>query len=193
MNITITSSNSTVIPKVLSAVIGIGQDYVASRSRPSPRDRRRSRFPLQASQWLRSSITFLPYPASETITGGPAKIFTNQTAVISVAWPRSTGLPLAGAPVDLEGVHRRARRSLRPTRELVDHDDEHTSRHNQLDKVHEVDDRGRRSRAAGSQRHDGQDRRVHGNLPSRQGRVGADNRDDLSRTAFLRRPSTSQS
>ena len=99
MNITITSSNSTVISKVLTAVIGVGQDYAS--------------FPLTANVPGTTTLTlstpglstasiiihFLGYPSAETITGGPAQIFVNQTSVISVNLALD-GSPLAGAAVD---------------------------------------------------------------------------------------------
>ncbi len=98
MNITITSSNSTVISKVLSAVIGVGQDYAAfplSASVPGKTTMTLSTPGLSTTSIL---VTFLSYPSVETISGGPAKIFTNQTSVIAIDLALD-GSPLNGAPV----------------------------------------------------------------------------------------------
>jgi len=75
MNISISSSNSTVLPKLITVGVAVGQDYAQLMP-----------------------ITFLPYPFVETISGGPAKIFMNQTAVISVS-TQLDGAPLKGTPV----------------------------------------------------------------------------------------------
>lgn len=99
MNITITSSNSTVISKVLSAVIGVGLDYVSlplAAKVPGV-----TTLTLSTSGLSTASLTvnFLSYPGQETISGGPATIFMNQTAVISVNLALD-GTPLGGTAVD---------------------------------------------------------------------------------------------
>jgi len=98
MNITITSSNSTVISKVLTAVVGVGQDYTSlplTAKVPGVTTLTLSTPGLSTASII---ITFLSYPNVETISGGPASIFTNQTSVISVSVTLD-GSPLANAPV----------------------------------------------------------------------------------------------
>lgn len=99
MNITITSSNSTVISKTLAASIGVGQDYVAIPLAANVPGKTTLTLSTPGLSTTSIPVTFLSYPASETITGGPATIFTNQTAVISVNLALD-GAPFAGAPVD---------------------------------------------------------------------------------------------
>ena len=98
MNISVTSSNSTVISKVLTATIGVGQDYALITLAAKVPGKTTLTLSTPGLSIASLSITFLPYPGVETITGGPATIFTNQTAVISVNLALD-GVPLVGAPV----------------------------------------------------------------------------------------------
>jgi len=98
MNITITSSNSTVISKVLTAVIGVGQDYASFPLAAKVPGRTTLTLSTPGLSTASIPITFLSYPNVETITGGPAKIFTNQSAVVSVNIELD-GSPVVGAPV----------------------------------------------------------------------------------------------
>ena len=98
-NITITSSNSTVISKILSVSIGVGQDYAAIALTANVPGTTTLTLTTPGLSTTSIPVTFLSYPSVETITGGPATIFTNQTAVISVNLALD-GLPFAGAPVD---------------------------------------------------------------------------------------------
>lgn len=99
MNITITSSNSTVISKVLAVGIGVGQDYVAVPLAANVPGRTTLTLSTPGLSTTTIPVTFLSYPSVEKIVGGPATIFTNQTAVISVNLALD-GLPFGGAPVD---------------------------------------------------------------------------------------------
>jgi len=98
MNITITSSNSTVIPTVQNAIIQIGQDYTTIPL--SARVAGQTTLTLSSPGLKVASLpmTFLAYPSVETLTGGPAKIFTNQSSIL-VATVSLDGQPEAGAPV----------------------------------------------------------------------------------------------
>lgn len=98
MNITITSSNSTVISSVLSTSVAVGADYVTipiAAKVPGVTTLTLSTPGLAVAS---IALTFLAYPNSETINGGPARVFTNQTAVVSVTVTLD-GLPLLGAPI----------------------------------------------------------------------------------------------
>jgi len=99
MNITITSSNSTVISKILTVGIGVGQDYVAIPLAAKVPGKTTLTLSAPGLSTTSIPVTFLSYPSVETIAGGPAAIFTNQTAVISVNLALD-GAPFAGAPVD---------------------------------------------------------------------------------------------
>lgn len=99
MNITITSSNSTVISKVLTAVIGVGQDYASIPLAAKVPGRTTLTISTPGLSTASIGIDFLSYPNSETISGGPLKIFTNQTSVLSVN-VLLDGTPLVGAPVN---------------------------------------------------------------------------------------------
>ena len=99
VNITITSSNSTVISKVLSVTIGVGQDYAVIPLAANVPGRTTLTLTTPGLATTSIPVTFLSYPSVETITGGPATIFTNETAVISVNLALD-GSPLSGAPVD---------------------------------------------------------------------------------------------
>ena len=99
MNITITSSNSTVISKVLTFVIGVGQDYAAITLTANVPGKTTLTLSTPGLSISSLPITFLSYPSVETITGGPAAIFTNQSAVISVSLALD-GAPLVGTPID---------------------------------------------------------------------------------------------
>jgi hypothetical protein len=98
MNITVTSSNSTVISKVSTAVIPVGQDYASfplAANVPGETTLTVSTPGLATASIL---ITFLASPNVDTITGGPATIFTTQSSIISVSVALE-GSPLEGAPV----------------------------------------------------------------------------------------------
>ncbi len=99
MNITITSSNSTVISKVLTAVIGVGQDYASLPLEPKVPGETTLTLSTPGLATASLAVTFLSYPSEETMTGGPASILTNETSVISVSVALD-GSPLAGAAVD---------------------------------------------------------------------------------------------
>jgi hypothetical protein len=99
MNITITSSNSTVISKVLTAIIGVGQDYASlplEANVPGGTTLTLSTPGLSTTSLV---VNFLSYPGGATMTGGPASILTNETSVISVNVALD-GSPLAGIAVD---------------------------------------------------------------------------------------------
>lgn len=98
MNITISSSNSTVISKVLTAVIGVGQDYTSLPLAAKVPGSTTLTLSTPGLSTASIRINFLSYPGVDTITGGPASIFTNQTSVISVSVALD-GSPLANAPV----------------------------------------------------------------------------------------------
>jgi hypothetical protein len=99
MNITITSSNSTVISKVLTLVIGVGQDYAAITLAANVPGKTTLTLSTPGLTTSSIDITFLSYPSVETITGGPATIFTNETAVVSVNLALD-GAPLVGTAID---------------------------------------------------------------------------------------------
>jgi hypothetical protein len=99
MNITITSSNSTVISKVLTAVIGVGQDYAAVALAAKVPGTTTLTLSTPGLSTTSLPITFLSYPLVETITGGPATIFTNQSAVVSANLALD-GVPLIGAAIN---------------------------------------------------------------------------------------------
>jgi hypothetical protein len=98
MNISITSSNSTVLPKVLTVDVAVGQDYVQLNITPVVPGSTILTISTPGLAVATMPITFLPYPLVETISGGPPKIFTNQTAIISVN-TMLDGAPLQGTPV----------------------------------------------------------------------------------------------
>jgi hypothetical protein len=98
-NITITSSNSTLIAKTLTAEIGVGQDYVRVPLTSAAPGRATLTFSTPGLSVASLSITFLPYPNVDTISGGPTKIFANQTSVISVK-AALDGSPQVGVAVD---------------------------------------------------------------------------------------------
>lgn len=98
-NITITSSNSTVISKVLSAEIGVGDDYAPVPLIASVPGRTILTLSTPGLSTFSIPIDFLSYPNAETVTGGPAKIFTNQTSIISVN-VELDGNALQGVAVD---------------------------------------------------------------------------------------------
>jgi len=99
MNITVTSSNSTVISKVFTALIGVGQDYASiplEAKAPGVTTLTLSTPGLSTASLI---VNFLAYPGQETLTGGPASIFMNETAVVSVNVALD-GSPVAGTVVD---------------------------------------------------------------------------------------------
>ena len=98
MNVTITSSNSTVISKVLTATIGVGQDYVSLPLAPNVPGKTTLTLSAPGLSIASVQITFLAFPNLDTISGGPASISASQTAVVSVNVALD-GTPLAGAPV----------------------------------------------------------------------------------------------
>ena len=99
MNITITSSNSTVISQVVTASIQVGKDYAALPLSAKVPGTTTLTFSAPGLSTASLAITFLSYPSTDTITGGPATIFTNQTSIISVS-AQLDGSPLVGTPVD---------------------------------------------------------------------------------------------
>jgi len=98
-NITVTSSNSTVISKVLTVVIGVGQDYAAISLAAKVPGKSTLTLSSPGLSTTSLSVTFLSYPSVETISGGPAAILMNQTAIVSVSLALD-GAPLAGAPIN---------------------------------------------------------------------------------------------
>ena len=97
-NITITSSNSTVVPEVQNASIGVGSTFASvplDANAPGT-----TTLTISAASLATASIrvTFLPYPSQETLTGGPATIFLNDTAVV-VASVSLDGMPVPNVPV----------------------------------------------------------------------------------------------
>jgi len=98
MNISISSSNSTVIPKLITVSVAPGQDYALLNITPMVSGTTVLTISTPGLAVASMSITFLPYPLVETINGGPPKIFTNQTAIISVS-TQLDGAPLKGTPV----------------------------------------------------------------------------------------------
>lgn len=99
MNITITSSNSTVISKLLSASIGVGQDYASLPLEANVPGATTLTLSAPGLSTASLAVNFLSYPSEETMTGGPASILTNQTAVVSVNVALD-GAPLGGTAVD---------------------------------------------------------------------------------------------
>lgn len=99
MNVTITSSNSTVISKVLTVVIGLGQDYASLPLVANVPGQTTLTLSAPGLSTASLAVNFLSYPGQETITGGPASILVNQTAVISVSVALD-GSPLQGVAVD---------------------------------------------------------------------------------------------
>ncbi len=99
MNISITSSNSTVLAKVLIIGVTIGQDYVLVDAAPLVPGTTTLTISTPGLSVATLSVTFLPFPVTETISGGPSKIFTNQTAFVSVV------ASLDGAPLKGTSVH----------------------------------------------------------------------------------------
>ena len=93
VNVTITSSNSTVISKQLAALVNVGLDYVMLSLKPAVPGTTTLTFTAPGLSTTTAVVNFLPYPATETITGGPKAIFTNQTAAVSVT------LMIDGSPV----------------------------------------------------------------------------------------------
>ncbi len=98
MNITVTSSNSTVIPKLLITSVSVGQDYVLLPISPAVPGLTTLTISAPGFSISTLPVAFLSYPSQETITGGPAKILTNQSAVISVSVTLD-GSALPGASV----------------------------------------------------------------------------------------------
>jgi hypothetical protein len=98
INVTITSSNSAVIRDTMTASFGIGADFVAVPLSPLVPGTTTLTFssPGLASAYL--PVTFLPDPIQITISGGPASILTNQTAIVSVS-VLVDGTPFEGATV----------------------------------------------------------------------------------------------
>ena len=98
-NITITSSNSTVISKPLTVVIAVGQDYAAIALTSKVPGKTTLTLSTPGLSTTSLQVTFLSYPSAETIAGGPAAILMNQTAIVSVSLSLD-GTPLAGAPIN---------------------------------------------------------------------------------------------
>ena len=97
-NVTITSSNSTVISKVLTAVIGVGEDYASLALAPNVPGRTTLTLSAPGLSIASVVITFLAFSNVDTISGGPATITTSQSAVLSVNVALD-GTPLAGSSV----------------------------------------------------------------------------------------------
>lgn len=98
VNVTIVSSNSTVIPKVMTASFDVGQDYAPLVIDPAVPGRTTLTFSAPGLSSTSMLVDFLQFPLSEAISGGPASIFTNQTSVISVNI-QLDGSPAEGASV----------------------------------------------------------------------------------------------
>jgi hypothetical protein len=98
-NFTITSSNSTVLPNILSATVLQGQDYALLKVTPAVPGT--TTLTIFATGLEVSSLTlnFLPFPGSQTISGGPLKIFANQTSVLDVTVTLG-GVGLPNVPVE---------------------------------------------------------------------------------------------
>ena len=97
-NVRITSSNSTVVPEVQNASIKVGSTFA---SVPLEADAPGTTILTISTAFLATTsirVTFLPYPSQETLTGGPATIFLNDTAVV-VASVSLDGAPVPNVPV----------------------------------------------------------------------------------------------
>ena len=99
LNFTVTSSNSTVIPNVLTASIDVGRDYLLLAASPAVPGTTTLTVTSPGLTVATLSVTFLPYPSLATLTGGPANILTSQTSVISVNVALD-GAPLGGVSVN---------------------------------------------------------------------------------------------
>jgi len=97
-NLTITSSNSTVLPEVLSVTIPQGRDYALLTVPAAVPGKTTLTIFASGLQVSKLALTFLPFPGTETMTGGPSKITLNQTAVIDVKVALA-GVPLSNASV----------------------------------------------------------------------------------------------
>ena len=84
MNVTITSSNSTVIKDTLTAIIDIGKDFVTIPIVPLVPGTTTLTFTTPGLTTASLAVIFLPSPITESISGGPASIQTGQTAVVSM-------------------------------------------------------------------------------------------------------------
>ena len=98
LNITVSSSNSTIIPKLITVQVGIGQDYLLLPLNPVVPGSTTLTISSPGFTVSTLPVVFMPYPSDEAITGGPASILSNQTAVISVSVTLD-GSPLHGASV----------------------------------------------------------------------------------------------
>lgn len=98
INVTLTPSNSTIFSRELSVVVNVGRDYALIPF--SPLVPGTTTFTVYAPGLSTTSLTltFLPDPVSETITGGPQSLTTEQTAVIS-ATVLVDGQGAVGTPV----------------------------------------------------------------------------------------------
>ncbi len=98
MNVTITSSNSTVVGDVLTAPVAVGQDFTTIAIPVLVPGQTTLTFSTPGLSSASLSVTFLPDPLQITISGGPAAIMTGQTSVISVN-VLVDGQPFQGATV----------------------------------------------------------------------------------------------
>ncbi len=131
MNMTLTSSNSTVISQVTSASVGLGQDFVYVPLQPRVPGTTTLTISVPGLAIALVSVTFLPFPTQATITGVPRRDLYEPIG-------RHISEPPSGRPAQcwrsgaLEGIHRQRGPRSASLQQLNQHDrDQHD-----LHKIH---------------------------------------------------------